>query len=286
MEKPWDHGRDTIYMVRGKVMASWFEERSTRTRLSFESAMVRMGGSVISMADAGSTASSGKGETWSDSVKTLCQLSDIIVARTQHEGQAAAAAQVATKPFINAGDGSGEHPTQALLDVYTISKYFDLNHPISIALVGDLKYGRAIHSILRLLSLCPSVTYHTLSPDRLNLNPRDYLSRPDLKVCHHKSMTDIVDVKPDVIYMTRHQSERHSENKVGDTFIPKLHYLRLEHVTSLPETSIIMHPLPRGPELTPEIDSNPRAVYWRQVKHGLHVRMALIESMLNSPFKE
>lgn len=262
----------------GKVMASWFGEASTRTRVSFESAMYRLGGNVIYQPHMASSLA--KGESWLDTIKTLGELSDIIVARTPIEGDAANAAVVSKVPFVNAGDGAGEHPTQALLDMYTIWKEFKCIEPLSIGLVGDLKYGRTIHSLLRLLGLYSRVTYHVLCPDRLYLDPREILKRSDIQIRRHACMDDLVKTGPMVVYMTRNQVERREE-QTGMIYLPRYHYMRREHADKLPDDSIIMHPFPRGPELTPEIDSSPKAAYWKQVKNGLYVRMTLLQQLLS-----
>jgi aspartate carbamoyltransferase catalytic subunit len=260
----------------GLVMASWFGESSTRTKTSFESAMLRLGGSVIRHQEKDSSIL--KGETWEDTVKALSKLCDIIVARTDREGDAARAVAVSKVPFISAGDGQGEHPTQALLDVYTIWKEYGTLDKISIGLVGDLKYSRTIHSLLKLLGLYDNITYHVLCPDGLYLDPREFLRKPNLHFRRHKSMDEMVETGLDVVYMTRNQSERRNDNIY--IYDPKLHYLNLRQTEKLPNTSIIMHPLPRGPELSVEVDSSARARYWQQVENGLHVRMALLDVML------
>jgi aspartate carbamoyltransferase catalytic subunit len=276
METPWMYGRDPIYMARGNIMASFFAEPSTRTRTSFESAMQRLGGSVVSTA--GNDSSLLKGESWVDTVRTLSQVADIIVARTPNEGDAANAAAVSRIPFINAGDGKGEHPTQALLDLYTIWKHFDTIDGISVGLVGDLKYSRTIHSLLKLLNLYKNVTYHIVAPDRLMLDPREYLKNPAIHFRVHKSVDELVAIGPHVVYLTRNQQERRAEDFVA--YNPRDHHFNLRHAEKLPENSIILHPLPRGQELAPEVDADRRALYWQQVKNGLYVRMALLEAML------
>ncbi len=270
--------------AKNLVMATWFDEPSTRTRLSFESAMLRVGGSVINITDKHSS-SFAKGETWEDTIKTISNIADIIVIRTAKEGEAERAAAVSSVPIINAGDGGGEHPTQSILDLYTIYKHFGSCNGLSIGLVGDLKHNRSIHSILKLLNLHQNITYHILHPSALGLNPKEFLQRGDIPVRIHKSMDELVDVGPDVIYMTRIQSERHkistAQGQLPEyNYNPKLHYLNMKQVERLPGTSLVMHPLPRGQEIAVEVDQDHRASYWRQVKNGVNIRMALINSML------
>jgi len=263
--------------ARGKVMASWYAEPSTRTRISHETAWLKMGGSVTSTADASSMSSVVKGESWTDSIKTLSELVDIIVARTPREGDAANAATVSKVPFINAGDGCGEHPTQALLDVYTIWKHFGSANNLSVGLVGDLKYSRTVHSLLMLLGLYENITYHLVGPERLMINPGEYIKRPGVHFRVHRTIDDLVDIGPDIIYMTRNQQERHA---VMDYYHHKWHHLNGKQVERLPKRAIVMHPLPKKMEISPEVDKDPRAVYWQQVKNGLFVRMTLIRILL------
>lgn len=269
----------------GLVMATWFAEPSTRTRLSFETAFQLMGGHVVSMADASKNSSALKGESWDDTVRTLAEIADIIVVRTDKEGDAARAAAASRVPVINAGDGAGEHPTQALIDAYTIYKHFGAIKGLSVALVGDLKYNRSVHSLLKLLNLHEGITYHLLAPDGLVLNPREFLQNGKLPVRVHKSMDELVDIGPDVLYMTRNQTERHPQAwgaKVASYhYDPKLHHLSLKQAERLPKSSVILHPLPRREEIAPEVDKDPRAMYWKQVKHGVGLRAALIDKVLS-----
>jgi aspartate carbamoyltransferase len=212
-------------------------------------------------------------------------MSDIIVVRTAKEGDAERAAAVSKVPVINAGDGGGEHPTQAIIDLYTIHKHFGGCNGLSVGLVGDLKYNRSIHSLLKLFGLHSNITYHLLHPSALGLNPQEFLQRGDLPVRFHKSMDELVDIGPDVLYCTRLQSERHKlssarEPLPGHEYDPKLHFLNMKQVERLPKMSIIMHPLPRGQEVAVEVDHDHRTAFWRQVTNGVHVRMALVNSML------
>jgi len=278
-ETPWMFGMDPFHMARGQVMASWYAEESTRTRVSFETAMLRLGGAVTSTSNAGQTSSVAKGESWVDTIKTLSELVDIIVARTPQEGDAENAAAVAKVPFINAGDGKGEHPTQALLDVYTLWKKFGDLSDITVALVGDLKYSRTVHSLLKLLGLYNNITYHLVAPDRLMIDPREYIKKPNVHYRTHKSLDELVEVGPTVVYMTRNQLERR-EDTAFTHYFPKYHYMTLKHAERLPESSVILHPLPRNHEIHPEVDQNHRALYWQQVKNGLYIRMALIDMLL------
>lgn len=286
MAKPWEHNRDPLYRAKGRIMTTWFDEPSTRTRLSFETAMLKLGGTVTSTVNKTLTSST-KGEIWEDSIKTISNMADVIVVRTAKEGDAHRAADISNVPIINAGDGSNEHPTQAIIDMYTIYKHFRSCNGLSIGLVGDLKHNRSIHSLLKLLNIHKDVTYHILHPAALGLNPNEFLQRGDLPVRVHKSMDELVNIGPNVIYMTRIQHERHKfsssrEPLPGHEYEPKLHYLNMKHVERLPKESLIMHALPRNQEIAVEVDQDHRAAYWKQVKNGVHVRMALIDSMLES----
>jgi aspartate carbamoyltransferase len=280
MEKPWAYNRDVNYMARGKVMCSWFGEDSTRTYVSFESAMAHMGGYTITPPVQHSSVN--KGEVWEDTIKTLSQLCDIIVARTPRPGDAERAAAVASVPYINAGDAQNEHPTQALLDLYTIYKKYRTLDGLEIAFVGDMKHSRTSHSLLHLLNLFPNVTYHLVCPEGLFLDPREFLKRPDLHFKRHDSVEDLIAAKVHVVYMMRNQLERRlqAEKSKEFSYDPRKHSLNLTQTQRLPESSIILHPLPRGIELPQEVDLDHRAFYWKQVKNGLYVRMALIEQLL------
>lgn len=258
-------------LLGNKVMASLFFEPSTRTRFSFEAAMERLGGKVIS-ATGVNFSSMAKGETLDDTIKTVERYSDVIVIRHPEKGSAAEAAKVTKIPVINAGDGPGEHPTQALLDFYTIRKEKGKIDGLKIGLVGDLKNGRTIHSLIQVLENYDNVKFFLVSPPELKL-PEEYKVADDFVEC--EKIEDCLD-ELDVIYMTRVQKER---------FETEEEYLRLKDCYILtPEILekgkndlVIMHPLPRVSEIPVEIDDDPRAKYFDQVENGLYVRMAILE---------
>uniref|UniRef100_A0A6C0D1Z2 aspartate carbamoyltransferase n=1 Tax=viral metagenome TaxID=1070528 RepID=A0A6C0D1Z2_9ZZZZ len=247
-----------------KTMINLFYEPSTRTSCSFHTAMLKMGGNIIEIAD---NSSAKKGESLEDTIKTVSNYGDVIVLRHPEKGAAERAANVATVPVINAGDGNGEHPTQALLDIYTI--YKELNKDlekdnITVTFMGDIKNSRTIHSLIHLLNLF-DVTYIFISPpgleiDTTGLNVLNATLEEALKIT-------------DVVYVTRIQKER-----IDGIFEPIC--LSKELLSSAYPDLIIMHPLPRQEELPPEIDDDPRAVYFKQVANGVTMRMAILDELL------
>ena len=266
-------------ILKGKIVATLFYEPSTRTRLSFESAAQRLGAGIISTENAGEFSSAAKGETLEDSILTINGYADAIVLRHPDKGSAYAASQVSAVPIINAGDGIGEHPTQALLDLYSIQQAKSSIDGLSVALVGDLKNGRTVHSLIQLLALY-EVSIYLVSPPQLAL-PDEYkkiLRSAKLKIVE---ADDLADVLPnvDVIYMTRIQKERFSDKaeyeRLKDAFI-----LTPELMKKAKKDATVMHPLPRNAEISPEFDSDPRAYYFQQAHHGLYVRMALLKHLL------
>lgn len=254
--------------LAGKVMAALFYEPSTRTYGSFLSAMQRLGGGFIPLNGMGNT-SVGKGETFRDTVETFSKLSDIIVVRHPDVGSAHIAAEVSLVPVINAGDGRGEHPTQALLDLFTIQSHFPDISDLTITLVGDLKNGRTVHSLYSLLLL-----YHT---KKINfVSPRE-LAMPGIT-----GSDDLEKVLPetDVLYMTRVQKERFSDplvyERLKDSFCVTPMTMK-----KLKKTAILMHPLPRINEISTDVDSDRRSLYFReQIQNGMYVRMALLSRIL------
>lgn len=262
-----------------KIMASLFFEPSTRTKFSFDSAMTRLGGEVISTT--GVTYSSmAKGETLEDTIKTVERYADVIVIRHAERGSAKIAADAASVPVINAGDGPGEHPTQALLDFYTIRKEMSGFPKIKIALVGDLKYGRTIHSLVKLLSHYKDIEFCLISPGELKL-PKEYTDiLLDKKISYFESYNlegAISDC--DVFYMTRIQKERFGDpseyEKLKGVFVLDNNIMK-----KAKKNMIVMHPLPRVDEIKPEVDSDPRAKYFDQVENGVFVRMTLLALVL------
>jgi len=265
-------------LLKGKVMASLFFEPSTRTRLSFESAMEQLGGEVIGFADAKVT-SLKKGETLHDTIKMVELYADVIVQRHPVEGSAKLAAETSDKPVINAGDGANQHPTQTLLDMYTIQKEKGKLTNLNIGFVGDLKYGRTVHSLVIAMSFFKATIYF-VAPDNLQI-PDEYLElleSRDIKYVKEKNLDKVVS-KLDILYMTRIQQER---------FPDPLEYKRLKGVYQIglrildhaKKDVIIMHPLPRVDEIKPELDTSENAVYFRQAGNGIHVRKALLALVL------
>jgi len=265
-------------ILKGKVMATLFFEPSTRTRLSFESAMLRLGGSVLGFSEEG-TSSVKKGETLADTIRTVASYADIIVMRHQKEGAAKLAQQFSNVPIINAGNGSQEHPTQGLLDMLTIQDLKGKIDGLNVGLIGDLKYGRTVHSLAHLMSNYNANLFF-ISPEQLQMQYRvkDSLL---LKNTHFVESTDFRKHLPDldVIYMTRIQKERFADleeyDKVKNAFI-----LTEEELNLMKKDAIILHPLPRVNEISPKIDADPRAKYFEQTYYGLMMRKALIASIL------
>lgn len=266
-----------LKILDGKIMATFFYEPSTRTRLSFESAMHRLGGSVISVPEAKSS-SVAKGETLADTVRMAESYSDIIVIRHPMEGAAKLAARFSSKPIINAGDGSGQHPTQTIMDLYTIQKELGGIDGKEITMVGDLRYGRTVHSLILALSGF-DVKVNLVSPEILKV-PEYIVSRlpPDFKV---KVTNDLESILPDtdVLYVTRIQKERFTDQNEYQSVIGS-YSINMETVDKMKEKSIVMHPLPRIDEISPEVDASPKAAYFRQAGNGVPVRMALISTIL------
>ena len=266
--------------LKGKILATVFYEPSTRTRFSFEAAMMKLGGNVITTEAASHFSSVTKGESLTDTIRIVSGYADAIVLRHFEEGSAQKAAEISPVPLINAGDGQGEHPTQALLDVYTIKKELGRLNNFTIAMVGDLKYGRTIHSLIYLLSKQENVKIYLVSPKPLKLPKKykDYLKKEKITFSETTDMTDTFK-NIDILYMTRVQKERFSSeeeyNKVKSFYILDKNILNL-----MKKDTKIMHPLPRVTEISPEIDNDPRAAYFRQAKNGLYVRMALLKMLL------
>lgn len=260
------------------VIASLFFEPSTRTRLSFESAVNMLGGRVIGFADA-SVSSTSKGESLKDSILTVCNYSDLIIMRHPVEGSARFASEVATVPVINAGDGANQHPTQCLLDLYSIRKTQGTLDNLKIAFVGDLKYGRTVHSLVQAMTNF-NCTFHLVSPQELKLpsSVKYYIKNENLDYHQH---TDLMEIVPevDIIYMTRIQRERFADpleyEKVKNSFV-----LKNDMLQNAKENMRILHPLPRVNEINEDVDSNPRAYYFPQALNGVYVRQALLASIL------
>ena len=264
-------------LLKGKVMASIFYEPSTRTRCSFSVAMKRLGGDVVEITSDQSSVK--KGETLEDFVRCLECYTDVLVLRSSMVGSANRADKVLKKPIINAGDGVGEHPTQALLDVFTIREEIGTVNGLTITMVGDLKHGRTVHSLAKLLSLY-DVRLRYVSPRSLKLPQKIFqeISERNIEQTEHENIDDIIE-QTDVLYVTRIQQERFDSeneyNKIKDAYI-----ITPQILTKAKSSLRIMHPLPRVDEISPELDSDPRAVYFRQMEYGMYVRMALLSMIL------
>jgi aspartate carbamoyltransferase catalytic subunit len=265
-------------ILNGYVVATLFFEPSTRTRLSFESAASRLGAQVIGFSEAGSSSVS-KGESLNDTILTVSNYSDIIVMRHPREGSARYASEVSPVPIINAGDGANQHPTQTLLDMYSIRKTQGKLDNLQIAFVGDLKYGRTVHSLT--FALCNfNATFHLVSPEELKLP--SYVKRKikDNKLDYFQ-YTDMNEVIPqvDILYMTRIQKERFSDpieyEKVKNAYI-----LRNDMLQGAKKSMRVLHPLPRVNEIEMDVDANPMAYYFQQAQNGVYVRQALLASIL------
>jgi len=274
-----DVEKNTVQKIAdGKVIASLFFEPSTRTRLSFESAAFRLGAKIVGFADSASSSTS-KGESLIDTIKTVCCYSDLIVMRHPLEGSARLASEVATVPIINAGDGANQHPTQCMLDLYSIMKTQGTLDNLHIALVGDLKYGRTVHSLVE--AMCNyNTTFHLVSPVSLKLpsSVKMHIKESNLTYYQYTEIQEAID-KVDILYMTRVQRERFLDiqdyEKVKNSCI--LDKSLLHHVKP---TMKVLHPLPRVNEINTNVDNTPYAYYFQQAQNGVYVRQALIASIL------
>ena len=268
----------TFDLLKGKILANLFYEPSTRTSSSFTSAMERLGGSVIPINEV-KYSSVSKGESLADTVRTLECYADVIVLRHPEVGSAALAAQYARKPIINAGDGIGEHPTQALLDMFTIFAELGSAEGLTVTMLGDLKYGRTVHSLARLLSLY-KIKLNYVSPDILRM-PQEVMDEVAARGIPQAVYDRLEDALPetDVLYVTRVQKERFEDpaeyERVRGQFVVNPEIMQIAKTEM-----IVMHPLPRVGEITMDFDDDPRAAYFRQMEYGLHVRMALLAMVL------
>jgi len=265
-------------ILDGKVIASLFFEPSTRTRLSFESAVNKLGGRIIGFTDAGSSSVS-KGESLKDTIKTVSKYSDLIVMRHPLEGSAKFASEVSEVPIINAGDGANQHPTQTLLDLYSIKKTQGKLEDLNIFLVGDLKYGRTVHSLLMALSNFNPV-FNFISHEKLKI-PNEYklfLDNLGIKYYEHTEFTDIIS-RADIIYMTRVQKERFSDPMEYEK-TKNVYVLKNSMLENTKENLRVLHPLPRVNEINEDVDSNEKAYYFTQALNGVFTRQAIIASTL------
>ena len=270
--------KGVIPLMKGKLLATLFFEPSTRTRLSFETAMQRLGGGVISMASAESS-SAAKGETVADTARTVDQYTDLIVIRHPRVGSAKEAADAADVPVLNAGDGAGQHPTQALLDIYTIKKEVGSLKNLAISLVGDLKNGRTVHALVELLSQFEAKLY-CVSPSLLRM-PEEivtHLRNQGVKVVETENLKEAAS-QSQLIYITRIQKERFADLAEYER-LKGAYVINDQFLKGLNKKITIMHPLPRVDEINVDVDSYPGAAYFRQVRNGVYVRMALIAMVM------
>ncbi len=263
-------------LLKGSILASCFFEPSTRTRLSFESAMHRLGGSVIGFSEAGTT-SAKKGESLSDSMRVIGSYADIVVIRHPQEGSARLAAESTDKPVINGGDGANQHPTQTLLDLFTILECQGKIDELHIALVGDLKYGRTIHSLSLALAHYP-IRLYFVSPESLVLPDAitHELKKKGVKFSFHEKLEEVIP-KVDILYMSRIQKERFPDAQIDFT---NTCLLKKKHLERAKPNLRILHPLPRVDEIEAAIDDTPFAYYFQQTANGVPVRMALLALLL------
>jgi aspartate carbamoyltransferase catalytic subunit len=275
-----DVARTLPQPLRGRLLATLFYEPSTRTRLSFEAAMQKLGGGILTVENAVESSSAAKGETIADTIRVVGTYADAIAIRHFQRGSAAAAAAISPVPVINAGDGVGEHPTQALMDIYTIQRELGRIDGVRVALVGDLLNGRTIHSLLPLLALYKDISVELISPVSLRLPAANVaaLRASGVRVRESDSFDGVL-TNADVVYSTRVQRERFDTpaayDAVKDSFI-----LNASIVDTLQKDAIVMHALPRVNEIDVDVDSNVRAAYFRQVRNGLYMRMALLAYLL------
>ena len=264
----------------GKKLATCFYEPSTRTRLSFEAAMLNLGGQVLGFSDAGSS-SAAKGESVSDTIRVISCYADICAMRHPKEGAPLVACEKATIPVINAGDGGHQHPTQTLTDLLTIHSLKGHFDNLTIGLCGDLKFGRTVHSLIKALVRYENVKFILISPEELRLPSyirEDVLDRNQIQYEEVIRMEEALP-KLDILYMTRVQRERFF-NEEDYIRMKDFYILNKEKMELAPEDMLVLHPLPRVNEISTDIDDDPRAVYFKQAQYGVYVRMALILTLL------
>ena len=276
IERPEEY----INLCEGKLLATLFYEPSTRTRLSFEAAMIRLGGKVIGFSEAGSS-STAKGESIADTIRTIGCYTDIAVMRHPKEGAPKVASLYSTIPVINAGDGGHQHPTQTLTDLLTIRSIKGSLSDLTIGLCGDLKFGRTVHSLIKAMSRYKNITFQLISPKELKIPEyikKEVLEKNNIKFTEVERLEDAIG-SLNILYMTRVQKERFFNEedyvRLKDSYI-----LDQEKMTMAKEDMIILHPLPRVNEISLEVDQDPRAFYFKQTKFGMYVRMALIAKLL------
>ncbi len=268
-------GEEKSEILRGYILANLFFEPSTRTRLSFESAMHRLGGSILGFVNPSATSLS-KGETLADTIRMVDSYSDVIVIRHPYEGSARLAAEFAKNPVINAGDGAGQHPTQTLLDIFTIFREFGDLKGLKIALIGDLKYGRTVHSLAYALSNS-GVDIYLVSPPSLRM-PKHIIREMKKKPEEYEKIDDVINLM-DVFYVTRIQKERFPDPQEY-LKVAGIYSIEKKDVEKMKKSAIIMHPLPRVDEIKPDVDYTPHARYFQQAFYGVPVRMSLLSLVL------
>lgn len=272
------------HRLDGRILATLFYEPSTRTRLSFESAMLRLGGNVVSTENAREFSSAIKGESVEDTIRIVEGYADAIVIRHYEQGAAARAASVASVPILNGGDGPGEHPTQALLDLYTIRHELGRIDNLRIALVGDLRFGRAVRSLAMLLTRSSGIELVFVSPPEVQMGDdvRQALTAAGIPFRDESDLVSAVE-GVDVVYQTRIQKERFASD---EDYARNRGIYVINEVTmaNLPSSSIVLHPLPRVDEIAPPFDSDPRAKYFDEARNGVFVRMALLDALLTGPW--
>ncbi len=266
-------------LLSGKILASCFYEPSTRTRLSFEAAMLRLGGDTLGFSDSEST-SAKKGESLHDSMKVIGEYADVIIVRHPKEGSARVASESTKTPVINAGDGANQHPTQTLLDLFTIKECQNKLKGVNIAFVGDLKFGRTVHS-LSMACAHFDMRLFFISPEQLSLPDEiaHILKKQGVKYSFHHSIEEVLG-KTDILYMTRIQKERFEDStyeKVKNAYL-----LKEEMLKKAKRNLHVLHPLPRVNEIETSIDHSPHAYYFQQAANGLYVRMALLSLILDT----
>ena len=268
-------------MLPGKILATLFFEPSTRTRLSFESAMCRLGGRVIGFSEAGNS-STAKGESFSDTIRTVEQYADVIAVRHPKEGTARLASEIAGVPIINGGDGANQHPTQTLLDLYTVRKFFGKVDGLKIALVGDLKYSRTIHSLCRALLMFDRVSMTLVSPESLRL-PGYLMKAAAGSTATFRETASLQEAiaECDLVYMTRIQKERFPD-VVDYEKVKNSYCLDAKMLEGAKEHLKVLHPLPRVNEISPDVDGTPHAGYFEQARNGAIMRQAIFLDLLGA----
>lgn len=281
MEQVVSHYGSNI--LNRRIMATLFYEPSTRTRLSFEAAMYRLGGEVITTESAREFSSAAKGETLEDTIRIVEGYADVIVLRHYESGSAQRAADVAGVPIINAGDGPGQHPTQALLDVYTIQKEIGRLDGIRVALVGDLANGRTARSLAYLLTKYEDVKLYFVAPDMVRMKDdiKAYLAEHGVAFAEEEDLMKIM-ADVDVVYQTRIQRERFGDRIADYEAVRGKYIIDPAAMSMLSDAAIVMHPLPRVDEIDPAVDKDPRAAYFRQAHNGVYIRMALLQMVLEA----